>query len=319
MEALTAAAVAALTVYDMVKGVDRGASIRDVRLLEKSGGKSGEWRPTGRDTPATRRPDVRAPRSSSRTAGADRGDAIGALVLTISDGVDCRHARRRERSRRSPNGWPSWVSRSSGRRCPTIRSRSPSADRQGCAPSGARSSSAPAAPASGRATGRRRRCTALLDYEIPGFGEQMRAFGRDQDADGRPVAQHGRRARLDPRDRRAGQSRSARLDSLAAIEPLLDHALETLGGRHARRLDDRARSRSTRSRRCSSSRAVVGFALLMARHLRVFAYARPALRCATSRAASRRCSSTRSSRCACSATSTPGLHARRRSSGASSS
>jgi cyclic pyranopterin monophosphate synthase len=44
MEALTAVTVAALTVYDMVKGVDRGAQIRDVRLLEKSGGKSGEWR-----------------------------------------------------------------------------------------------------------------------------------------------------------------------------------------------------------------------------------------------------------------------------------
>jgi len=44
MEALTAASVAALTVYDMVKGVDRGALIRDVKLLEKTGGKSGEWR-----------------------------------------------------------------------------------------------------------------------------------------------------------------------------------------------------------------------------------------------------------------------------------
>lgn len=43
MEALTAASVAALTVYDMVKGVDRSAHIRDIRLLEKSGGKSGEW------------------------------------------------------------------------------------------------------------------------------------------------------------------------------------------------------------------------------------------------------------------------------------
>lgn len=44
MEALTAAAIAALTVYDMVKGVDRGVEIRFVRLLEKSGGRSGEWR-----------------------------------------------------------------------------------------------------------------------------------------------------------------------------------------------------------------------------------------------------------------------------------
>jgi cyclic pyranopterin phosphate synthase len=43
MEALTAASVAALTVYDMIKAVDRTAEIRHIRLLEKSGGKSGEW------------------------------------------------------------------------------------------------------------------------------------------------------------------------------------------------------------------------------------------------------------------------------------
>ena len=44
MEALTAATVAALTIYDMVKSADRNAAIRDVQLLEKSGGRSGEWR-----------------------------------------------------------------------------------------------------------------------------------------------------------------------------------------------------------------------------------------------------------------------------------
>jgi cyclic pyranopterin phosphate synthase len=44
MEALTAASVAALTVYDMVKGIERGAVIESVQLLEKSGGRSGEWR-----------------------------------------------------------------------------------------------------------------------------------------------------------------------------------------------------------------------------------------------------------------------------------
>ena len=43
MEALTAASVAALTVYDMVKGVDRNAVIVELRLLEKSGGRSGDW------------------------------------------------------------------------------------------------------------------------------------------------------------------------------------------------------------------------------------------------------------------------------------
>jgi cyclic pyranopterin monophosphate synthase len=44
MEAMTAASVAALTVYDMVKGVERGVEIASVVLLEKSGGRSGEWR-----------------------------------------------------------------------------------------------------------------------------------------------------------------------------------------------------------------------------------------------------------------------------------
>ena len=43
MEALTAASVAALTVYDMCKAVDRGMVISGVRLLHKSGGKSGTW------------------------------------------------------------------------------------------------------------------------------------------------------------------------------------------------------------------------------------------------------------------------------------
>jgi cyclic pyranopterin phosphate synthase len=43
MEALTAAAVACLTIYDMAKAVDRGMRIGGLRLLEKSGGKSGLW------------------------------------------------------------------------------------------------------------------------------------------------------------------------------------------------------------------------------------------------------------------------------------
>lgn len=43
MEAMTAASVAALTVYDMVKGIERGAEISEVVLLEKSGGRSGRW------------------------------------------------------------------------------------------------------------------------------------------------------------------------------------------------------------------------------------------------------------------------------------
>ena len=44
MEALTAVQVALLTIYDMAKAVDRGMVMGDVHLLEKSGGKSGEWK-----------------------------------------------------------------------------------------------------------------------------------------------------------------------------------------------------------------------------------------------------------------------------------
>ena len=66
MEALTAASVAALTVYDMVKGVERGVEIRTVRLVSKSGGKTGEWH---RPEAGTEEP-TRAPlRPGDRVAG----------------------------------------------------------------------------------------------------------------------------------------------------------------------------------------------------------------------------------------------------------
>ena len=44
MEAMTAVSVALLTIYDMAKAIDKGMTIDGVRMLEKSGGKSGEWR-----------------------------------------------------------------------------------------------------------------------------------------------------------------------------------------------------------------------------------------------------------------------------------
>jgi cyclic pyranopterin monophosphate synthase len=64
MEAMTAASVAALTIYDMVKGVERGVEVRAVRLVSKTGGKSGEWhRPADSPGAATR------PRPGDRVAG----------------------------------------------------------------------------------------------------------------------------------------------------------------------------------------------------------------------------------------------------------
>jgi cyclic pyranopterin phosphate synthase len=47
MEALTAVSVAALTIYDMCKAVDKGMTIGEIRLLQKSGGRSGDWTAQG--------------------------------------------------------------------------------------------------------------------------------------------------------------------------------------------------------------------------------------------------------------------------------
>ncbi len=70
MEAMTAASVAALTVYDMVKSVDRFVTVTNIRLLEKSGGKSGTWkRPAPKETDAEADPKVpkgRGTRSTKR-------------------------------------------------------------------------------------------------------------------------------------------------------------------------------------------------------------------------------------------------------------
>jgi len=68
MEALTAASVAALTVYDMVKGVERGVEILGIRLVSKAGGRSGEW---ARDAavPAQSEPVARPYRPGVRAAG----------------------------------------------------------------------------------------------------------------------------------------------------------------------------------------------------------------------------------------------------------
>jgi cyclic pyranopterin monophosphate synthase len=67
MEALTAVSVAALAAYDMIKSVDRSAAIHEIRLLEKSGGRSGEWHRPPED--GTKRPAGAAPVKPRRSAG----------------------------------------------------------------------------------------------------------------------------------------------------------------------------------------------------------------------------------------------------------
>ena len=77
MEALTAASVAALTIYDMVKGVERGVEITSVHLVSKSGGKSGEWhRPVDGSSSSSDGPaGHRSRRPGERVAGRIRKKA----------------------------------------------------------------------------------------------------------------------------------------------------------------------------------------------------------------------------------------------------
>jgi cyclic pyranopterin phosphate synthase len=92
MEALTAASVAALTLYDMIKAVDKAAVIENVRLLAKSGGKSGDYKapspPRAAASKARVRPqalmgEVAAPRAPSRGAGADqRREAFRTFMMS---------------------------------------------------------------------------------------------------------------------------------------------------------------------------------------------------------------------------------------------
>jgi cyclic pyranopterin phosphate synthase len=80
MEALVAASVAALTVYDMVKGVEKGVEIRHVRLVSKIGGRSGEWRREGSDAASaaiTLHPGVTPPPAGGHPAAPPTGAAPG--------------------------------------------------------------------------------------------------------------------------------------------------------------------------------------------------------------------------------------------------
>src|SRR5512142_2005656 len=69
MEALTAASIAALTVYDMVKGVEKGVEIRSVRLVSKTGGKSGDWL---RDAPGRGAPTGSGPAAARKVRPGER-------------------------------------------------------------------------------------------------------------------------------------------------------------------------------------------------------------------------------------------------------
>ena len=95
MEALTAVSVAALTVYDMCKGVDKGMSIEGVRLLRKSGGKSGDYAADSKEEPSAPLRGVRAAvlTVSDKGAVGERIDTAGPALrgLLESAGADVVH------------------------------------------------------------------------------------------------------------------------------------------------------------------------------------------------------------------------------------
>ena len=216
MEAMTAASVAALTVYDMVKGVERGVEIGAVRLVSKTGGKSGDVGAPRRPVAAMRR---QAPRDLDRRPGrprrpagvgrsreaslmSDEPAAVG-LVLTVSDGVSA--GVREDGSGDAPRGTPARRSGSrwSARSSPTTvaRSRRPSATGAGrheliVTTGGTGLTPRDVTP---QATPRRHRLRG------PGLAEAMRAAGRADHAAGRPVARRRRRRRPDAGRQRAGQ------------------------------------------------------------------------------------------------------------------
>ncbi len=80
MEALTAVAIAGLTLHDMVKAVDPSAVLGDIRLLEKSGGKRGHWTPDSSTAPEPRGTAIVIV-SSTRVAAGSAEDRTGPLIV----------------------------------------------------------------------------------------------------------------------------------------------------------------------------------------------------------------------------------------------
>ena len=326
MEAMTAASVAALTVYDMVKGVERGVEIRAVRLLSKTGGKSGdvgraattgptEARP--RRGPARGRGDRAAGRVGSKQQ-ASPGERTGAPVgrrpgpdrAATASTAGVRDDASGERAGRAPGR--ARVRRRADRSCPTIGR--PSRPRCGPAPRGhrARRHDGRDRPDAARRDAAGDPCRHRLRGPGSGRGDARRRPAAH--AAGRPVARRRRRHRALARRQRARQPEGRHRVARRRSSPVLDHALETLAGPH-----DHGETVSDRSSTFENVPAYLlvfpvfwgaaaFFCLAMARHLRVFAAARtagpsPFADIATRLAAS---STTPSSRPRCSRTRPPG-------------
>ena len=234
---MTAASVAALTVYDMVKGVERGVEIRGVRLVSKTGGKSGTWirqaPPTGRGRRPGRAPARESPVGWGRSARATGEPSVSepplrsALVITASDGAAA--GVREDAIRRASRGAP----RGAGLRRRAARGRRRAMGDRGRPRRGDRRlrprrhdrwhrTDATRRDAAGH-PGRHR-----LRGPRPRRGDARRRPG--EHATRRPVARRRRRPRSDASSSTCPAARRARSNRSMPSRRVLDHALDTLAG-----------------------------------------------------------------------------------------
>jgi cyclic pyranopterin phosphate synthase len=208
MEAMVAASVAALTLYDMAKALQRDIVIEEVRLVEKSGGSSGDWPATDAPRPAAEHEAV-VVTCSNRSATGEREDASGpALVERLrGEGYDV-----------APD--PIVVRDDEGEIATQLATLADAGHRLVLTTGGTGLTPTDVTPAATR---------RVIDREVPGLAELMRSAGMAST----PMAALSRAvvgSRGSTLIANLPGSPRAATESLAALLPVLRHALDQLAG-----------------------------------------------------------------------------------------